>query len=270
MSDTVDTEKHEGQVILDLPPRNKKTVRSRGWAFTLNNWDESDVLFLTDTLDTEKYVFQEEIGEKTGTPHLQGIVYFKNARTWDQMKQLNPKIHWGVAISVKASIDYCSKLNTRSGEVYNKGFRIPEQLDLISELYTWQKNIYENIKTKPDKRTINWIYDPTGNQGKTELIKLIGSKLNNVVIFTGGKANDIAYQIIKVRWDPKICLFNFPRDLEGKISYNAIEQLKDGLVSSGKYEGGFKIFNSPHVYIFCNWLPNINKMSLDRWNIVHL
>lgn len=50
--------------------------------------------------------------------------------------------------------------------------------------------------------------------------------------------------------DCKFFIMNLPRSAEGKVSYNAIEQVKDGLTSSSKYEGGFKIFNPPHKFLF--------------------
>ena len=51
------------------------------------------------------------------------------------------------------------------------------------------------------------------------------------------------------------------------MSYSAIESLKDGLLFSGKYEGGVKLFPPPHVVIFANFLPDMTKLSIDRWDI---
>jgi len=43
--------------------------------------------------------------------------------------------------------------------------------------------------------------------------------------------------------------------------------LKDGVVFSGKYEGGARLFPPPHVIIFANFLPDFTKLSADRWVI---
>ena len=55
--------------------------RARTWCFTLNNYTEEDSVSLShnkwNDMEITKLVFQEEIGEK-GTPHLQGVVQFKN------------------------------------------------------------------------------------------------------------------------------------------------------------------------------------------------
>jgi hypothetical protein len=69
---------------------------------------------------------------------------------------------------------------------------------------------------------------------------------------------------------PKIIIMNIPRCNEGHISYQALEQLKDGLAMSTKYEGGQMCMNSPHVVVFANTPPDMEKMSNDRFNIVNL
>lgn len=81
--------------------------------------------------------------------------------------------------------------------------------------------------------------------------------------FQGGAKKDIAYSYR----GGKICVFDFSRDTEGHISYDAIEALKGGLVFSAKYESGVKIYEQPHVLCFANWEPNIDSMSDDRWVI---
>ena len=46
-----------------------------------------------------------------------------------------------------------------------------------------------------------------------------------------------------------------------------LEQIKNGMIYSGKYEGGQCLFESPHIVIFANSKPEIENMSIDRWNI---
>ncbi|AUM61769.1 Rep [uncultured virus] len=266
--DTPDTSKHTAQGNTKVPARS---TRSRSWFFTLNNFDQGDVSFFTDTLDTEKYAFQHEVGEN-GTHHLQGVIYFKNATHFNAMKELHSKVHWEKTKCLKNAIGYCCDPSKRAvpGDIWVKGWSLPKPLKIISELRPWQEQVINLINQEPDERTINWFWEPHGNTGKTVLIKYILSKYKNVHYFSGGKASDIAFQIIKNKWDPEICIFGLPRTAEGAVSYNALEQLKDGLVFSPKYEGGTKIFNSPHVIVFANWKPDTSKLSEDRWNVVEL
>ena len=51
------------------------------------------------------------------------------------------------------------------------------------------------------------------------------------------------------------------------MSYEAFENLKDMIFYSGKYEGGMICGNCPHLFIFSNFHPDCEKMSVDRWNI---
>ena len=42
------------------------------------------------------------------------------------------------------------------------------------------------------------------------------------------------------------------------------------MLYSGKYEGGICYFDSPHVIIFANSEPMMDKLSKDRWEILDL
>jgi len=92
-------------------------VRVRNWFFTLNNYILEDIE-LFKSLDC-KYVFQEETGEEKGVKHLQGLLMFKHPRTLKGMKEVHPRCHWEVCRNLNASKEYCSKLETRTGEIFS-------------------------------------------------------------------------------------------------------------------------------------------------------
>lgn len=89
-----------------------------------------------------------------------------------------------------------------------------------------------------------------------------------------GKSADIKYGIVSFKKEtgyyPSIVLIDVPRCNCDYINYEAIEKVKDGLFFCGKYESCQVIMNSPHVFLFMNEEPEINKMSVDRWNIIRL
>lgn len=114
-------------------------------------------------------------------------------------------------------------------------------------------------------RSIIWYTDIVGGCGKTAFCRYAIANVPDVLFVSSGSAKDILYQVIKTKRDPRIVIFNLPRTAEGAMSYSAIEQLKDGLLFSGKYEGGVKLFPPPHVIIFSNFFPDLSKLSLDRW-----
>lgn len=270
MSETqLDTVKHSGEGNTKI-----SSPRSRAWCFTLNNYTKNDITFFTDTLNTAKYAFQEEVGE-SGTPHLQGLIYFDNARTFAQMKQIHSKAHWEKTKCCKNSLVYCTDISKRApnGNVYIKGWEIEEPLDLLKpeDFKPWHNVFLDILKQKPEKRVIYWIFDPIGDSGKTEIAKYVFNVYKNKCFYcTGGKASDIINQVLEMNNNPFLFLMDLPRCIEGKISYNALEQVKNGFVNCGKYKGGTKIFNTPHVFVFANWLPDIHKFSLDRWRIFEM
>lgn len=59
--------------------------RVRGFCFTLNNWSEEEhsklLKYFEKNAKIEKYIIGEEVGKKNGTPHLQGYIYYTNARS---------------------------------------------------------------------------------------------------------------------------------------------------------------------------------------------
>lgn len=96
--------------------------RSRGWVFTLNNYDQADVDRMP-SVDSQYLIYGKEVGE-SGTPHLQGFVYFANARTGKAVKkQISERSHIEkMRGTPKQAADYCRK----GGEFVEFGV-MPEQ-----------------------------------------------------------------------------------------------------------------------------------------------
>ena len=94
--------------------RKKRTNQYRGFQFTYNNWTEEGVTELKATFKESGarwYIMAEEVGERCGTKHIQGAVYFKSAKTFPAaMKKMHPTIHWEPFISdCQHNRDYCLK-----------------------------------------------------------------------------------------------------------------------------------------------------------------
>ena len=49
-----------------------------------------------------------------------------------------------------------------------------------------------------------------------------------------------------------------------------LKKSKNGYFMCSKYESKPIIRNSPHVFIFANFEPDVKELSLDRWNVVKL
>ena len=61
--------------------------------------------------------------------------------------------------------------------------------------------------------------------------------------------------------------FNKKRGYGNKISYDAIESIKNGLICNTKFETGYKAFGEVHIIVFANMEPDYEKLSEDRWEV---
>ncbi len=137
--------------------------------------------------------------------------------------------------------------------------------------YNWQKDIIKIINEDPDDRTVHWYWSSSGCVGKTSFCKYLVVKEDFIVL--GGKACDVRNGVCEYAKandgeTPDRIVINIPRSYASEyVSYEAFENLKDMLFYSGKYEGGMICGNPPHLFIFANFKPDLEKMSADRWKI---
>jgi hypothetical protein len=81
----------------------------RNVCFTLNNYDQDDVDFLTTQNITSFIIFGFEKGEE-GTEHLQGYMEFKNQKRMKEAKMGIPEMHIEERIgTAEEAINYCKK-----------------------------------------------------------------------------------------------------------------------------------------------------------------
>ena len=250
--------------------KNIRENQLKKWVFTLNNYTESDIVEILETLESnicEKYGFQTEVGEN-GTPHLQGAIWLKKAMRWSEFKWKS-KPHFEKMKDDKGSNDYVQKADTFAGRRWNKGLTpLKKPLKVITELRPWQKKVEDLVKTEPDDRAVYWFWESTGNVGKSALVKYLVSKYG-CLFCNGGKGSDLINLIFNQDMDSTTCvIWDLPRENKGFISSSTVEAVKNGMVCNTKYETGVKLFNAPHVIIFSNYPPeNIEELSKDRWII---
>lgn len=130
----------------------------------------------------------------------------------------------------------------------------------------WQEDVIKMVSSPCDNdRVINWYYDENGNAGKTVLAKFLTTN-HGALFLSNQKSADVA---CIYDGHPIVC-FNFSRTTCDRINYEIMENLKDGILMSGKYQPVQKVFKSPHVLVFANFKPKEEAMSSDRWNVVDL
>lgn len=255
-------------------------LRVRAWCFTLNNWtvDEFEYLKTVLTEGPDKLVIGREVGE-SGTPHLQGYVRFVNKQTLSGLKKLNARAHWEPAKGTpEQNLKYCTK---EDKEAFKRGFEKKKTFkdamrEKVLKKYDeviwkpWQQGILDLIKEPADDRTINWVYEPEGNTGKTFLAKYIVLTRNTII--ADGKKDNVFNQLNRMMEEdehqPEVVILDIPRSSEGYVNYGVLEQLKGGMLYSGKYEGGMCIFEPVHVIVLANFKPDMDQFSQDRWNLI--
>lgn len=135
-------------------------------------------------------------------------------------------------------------------------------------LRNWQSELDGIINGEPDDRQIVFVFDEEGNKGKSWLIRYWVSKRDDVQRLSVGKRDDLAYAI---DCSKRIFVFDIPRGNMEYLQYGILEQLKDRMVFSPKYDSREKILQHPsHVIVFCNEEPDRTKMTGDRYRVFKL
>lgn len=259
-------------VILNTQSSDKKSKQipsRKNHFFTYNNYciDEIDAIVATFKHFAYKGKIQSEIGEN-GTPHLQGMIWCKKPHRSTEFK-LPKEIHFESLKDKDNVRDYCAKDETHDG-VFRTSWGFPKPLVILKkdDFYDWEIQMDNIVSTEPDDRTINWIYSKNGNKGKSTFCKYLAYTYN-AVICGKGVYSDIINIMFNANMDEtNLVVFDLPRNNGNKVSYSALEAIKNGLICNTKYETGNKLFNPPHILIFANDEPSWEAMSMDRFKVL--
>lgn len=135
-------------------------------------------------------------------------------------------------------------------------------------LRTWQATLYQKLRHAPDKREIIFVVDKKGDQGKSWFGRYYCDTHDDGQVLIPGKKADMAYVVNE---DKRVFFMDCPRSKQGDfIQYDFLEEIKNGYIFSGKYESMCKRLKTPHVVILMNELPDMSKLSADRYNIITL
>jgi len=233
-------------------PTPKQISAAKRWCFTLNNYTEEQISSIVPIIEEkcEKALVSKEVGE-SGTPHLQGFIKLKVKER--PMTIFNIKsIHWEKAKGNDDSqLTYISKQNS---PFVNIGYPEPVRTIDQADFYEYQRELYDIFKVPCawDCRTIYWRWGDI-DIGKTQFAKWCCVNLGAVVIGGQGKHMLAQAQNAKARF--YIILLSYGDEM---VSYRAIEQIKDGLFTSGFGcdNNKMEITNAPHILVIGNEPPN--------------
>lgn len=133
---------------------NNNKERSRGWCFTLNNYTEDEYNHVSslgsDLTQCVYLVIGKEVSD-TGIPHIQGYIYFKNKKSFKQVKGLlSDRAHVEAQKgSAGEAADYCKKDGSfeEHGDCPSQGKRT--DLENVAELVLAGGSIADVAETFP-------------------------------------------------------------------------------------------------------------------------
>ena len=131
-------------------------------------------------------------------------------------------------------------------------------------LRPWQRQVMIKLAVQ-SMREVLWVWEEGGGVGKTWLAKYLLAK-QDAFLVTGGKHADIAYAY----GSQELVVFDLCREKADTVPYAVMESFKNGMLFSPKYESMVKHFDPAKVVVFANYPPEREKMSADRWVVMHL
>lgn len=139
-------------------------------------------------------------------------------------------------------------------------------LEVAIEYKPWQLALRNELLAPAEDRCIIFYVDEEGGNGKSWFQRVfISMNPDEVQLLSSGKRDDVAFAVDESK---SIFLFNIARGQMEFLNYSVLEMLKDRMVFSTKYKSGMKILHKiPHVVVFCNETPNMEKMTADRYII---
>lgn len=179
--------------------------------------------------------------------------------------------------SVKEGVTNLAELRELHSEVcarymhfvtkYIQDHRPPIRVEAFP-LRPWQQALNQVLLTAPDTRTIMFVVDTEGNQGKSWFAGYYCELHSNAQIIVPGRKADMAYVVDQ---ESRVFFMDCPRSKQGEfIQYDFLEELKTGRVFSPKYESVVKRLNPVHVVVMTNERPDMSKLSQDRYKIVEI
>lgn len=233
----------------------------------------------------KRYTFQLEKGNETGYLHYQGrFSLIKKHRKSELMKMfdLMPVPNY-LAPTVNVTyyagdMFYVMKDETRMDGPWSEKIQekyIPRQYrGMLERLYPYQQQIFDSAE-EFDTRTINMIYCPHGNVGKSTIASVCELFANGIDLPPVNDAEKLIQSCCDIcegkgHRAPSPIFVDLPRAMnKDRLNgiYTAIEQIKKGKLFDLRYKYKEYWIDSPQIWVFSNIEPEIDMLSKDRWKL---
>jgi hypothetical protein len=133
-----------------------------------------------------------------------------------------------------------------------------------ANLIKWQEEVIEKLENQNDRKIL-FVVDKKGGRGKTWLSSYIEVNYDTLAL-QNCKTQDGAYMFDGQEY----ILFDLTRSNLEVLNYDLMERLKNGKITSTKYECKRIFRKSTKMVVFMNEEPDKTKLSEDRWDIYDL
>lgn len=235
----------------------------------------------------KKWVFQREVGEKTGYDHWQVRGHLWKPTTPEcavaKFAHLTWKGKWSPTtkgVHQGNNFNYMMKADTRvdgpwtsEDEEIVDPPKLTRQLKTFMnfEMYPYQKQLIEEVQELED-RYIKLVIEKTGNNGKSIFCEYLEYKRLAYEIPPMSCMEDIMQCCMCIK-EQKCYVIDMPRAMKkDKLAgfYSGLEALKNGTMYDKRHHFDKRRIDRPQILVFTNRFPDIELMSLDRWKIWEL
>lgn len=232
--------------------------KCRAFCFTLNNYTDLEYTALS-SMDCRYLCIGKEVGE-SGTPHLQGYVYYENPRSFNAVKKsLGKRCHVEASGGTpKQASDYCKKDGDfiEIGECPLQGNR--SDIDVVRELIkegNGMRNIVDVASSYQSIKCAESIlkYKEIKRNFKTETIWVYGKSGSGKTRYAYDKHphDEIHLQSANTKWyegydsHPVVII----DEVDWDTSYSMLKLLCDRFPARVEYKGGSRSFLAKTIYI---------------------
>lgn len=148
--------------------------------------------------------------------------------------------------------------------------------DAPTELSPWMQYMDGYIKNTHDNRHIHWIYDPIGKSGKSVFVKHLEKEYQNrcALLTCAPNVREVANILLPLLIEGNTLEYIFidiPRNYQiNSEFYDALEKIKDGRMTSTKFNGGTLRFNNKCLVVFSNTKPRDGCWTYDRLKLIEM
>lgn len=214
---------------------------------------------------------------RTNSHWLRSLNYIAKEDAENSDLRTSEKVGWSVddvwdCPSMIDALRTCKKVSDVLGVKSLYASKPDVSVDIDWKANHWQEWCLNKIFTQND-REILWIFDTKGGIGKT----FLGNTMYKVDpsnwlyikgVWQSKDLTRIVENAVMSGWQGTYCIIDYPRSAEKHRIYDLIESMKDGMISTAKYDSRNLKFNrSIKLCCFANWKPQVTALSMDRWRI---